>query len=713
MNLRLLKFILFLPLFIACQAGSEILPPDTGENGGASDFSCTLSAESLSYDHAYDYQPSPLTVSIGDETVVVDLSGAPWMEVEGDVTTISPNTEVTLNFVPAEPNYSSSPRTGVILLKGKYTGECVSVDVTQGASFQDAEESLLNGWRLNSSLAPSDEWKNSGEMTANKGDAKGVLTLVHSVNSPVQIIEDGNRGTFTGMRPGDAVLLRAPVRNLTGGTDVSAMICLGQKAVAEKCRWVAEYWDEDRWNEIRTFTTCYDAVDSKYDYNVATFICDFTLKDDIVNDYVKVRFRLEESQPGAVHFIAPSTWTGAALEVNSACPPIADYKKVLILGNSFTYYWGSPFVLKQIARSQGHRLDVRVHAEPGASLAEHDKLYSLSNEAVNEGGYDYVILQELSTSHAKFAANQADNKSVLSDANSLSTVIRNESLTCRLLIENTWAYPGEDGNYGGYGNYESFDANLQTGCSTIAKSLRAEVSPVCLAFASAREKQPEIQLLYTTNNDNHHPSRKGTYLKSCVNYLKIFGGEFTGTPYEGEVEDSEQAAALRALAVEAASYVPEEKPKERLTLTVDFTSWPFTPSAPDKNNKSMTKDAYVLTQDGVDYPFEIYAPATGYYYKGGDFLRFDESGGGYLKCPAVEGKALVEITVAITNTGDKKISVSSDGTDAGDILKTTNIVKQGSATCQLTGTMPGVSYYIYTKTKHTQISKVILIYESL
>ena len=38
MNLRLLKFILFLPLFVACQVGSEILPPDSGDNGKVSDF---------------------------------------------------------------------------------------------------------------------------------------------------------------------------------------------------------------------------------------------------------------------------------------------------------------------------------------------------------------------------------------------------------------------------------------------------------------------------------------------------------------------------------------------------------------------------------------------------------------------------------------------------------------------------------------------------
>ena len=181
MNLKLLKFILFLPLFIACQAGSEILPPDGDELGGASDFSLTLSEESLAFAHAYDYEPASLTVAVGDETVVVDMSGAPWMEVEGDVTVIAPNTEVTLNFVPREPNYSADVREGVIIFKGKYTKESVEVSVNQGGSYQDAQESL----------------------------AEVILTLEHSVNS--EVLENGDDGSFTGIRPGDAVLLRIPV----------------------------------------------------------------------------------------------------------------------------------------------------------------------------------------------------------------------------------------------------------------------------------------------------------------------------------------------------------------------------------------------------------------------------------------------------------------------------------------------------------------------
>lgn len=704
MNIRLLKSLIFLPFFIACQAGSEIIPPEGGEEG-TSDFYCNVSKTSFSFDHAYDYTPGELTVAIGEERVLVDISNAPWMEIEGDRTVIDPNSEVTFKIAPSEPNYSPSPRSGVIVLKGKYTEQSVEISVTQAGSYQDADESLANGWRLDSNLAPSDSWRNGKLMTANKGGLKGLLTLEHSINSPVQILEDDKRGTFTGIRPGDALLLRAPVKNLASGTDVSAMICIGHKTVGEKSKWVAEYWDEEMWNEIRTFTTCNDTLD----FNFSTFICDFTLKKDVVNDYVKVRFRLVSGQEGAVNFIAASPWTGAALEVNSGCPAIKDTKKILILGNSFTHYWGSPFVLKQLARSQGHKLDMRVHTEPGVSLKEHSTDFTLSRDAINEGGYDFAILQEQSVTHAKYA--DKVNTTALSETNALANAIKAESQTCWIVLENTWAY-SED-NYKGYGSYDVFYDKLVAGCTEIAQSVRLEVSPIATAFKRVTDTYPDINCLYT---DGHHASRNGAYLKSCVNYLRLYGGEFNDNPYLGETTSSEFAQTLRTVAYNVVNDVPEVTPKETVTITLDFATWPLSPSGPAKESKSQTKDTYTYTDNDVTYQFEIYAPKDGY-YDAGTSLRFENQSGGYIKLPAIEDKTLVELTVAITNTSNKSVHLFSSEPDMsttdinGDILSNKAITKQSSATFKLTGTAPGQSYYLYSKTKHTQIGKIVMTYE--
>ena len=116
---------------------------------------------------------------------------------------------------------------------------------------------------------------------------------------------------------------------------------------------------------------------------------------------MKLRFRLLTDAGRPVNFIPSDQWYGAAMLINAGAPAVKDSHKVLVLGNSFTYYWASAFTLKMIARSQGHRLDIRTHSEPSISLLNHARAYSLSKDIIKEGGYDVAILQEVSTTHAR------------------------------------------------------------------------------------------------------------------------------------------------------------------------------------------------------------------------------------------------------------------------------------------------------------------------
>jgi hypothetical protein len=118
----------------------------------------------------------------------------------------------------------------------------------------------------------------------------------------------------------------------------------------------------------------------------------------------------------------------------------------------------------------------------------------------------------------------------------------------------------------------------------------------------------------------------------------------------------------------------------------------------------------------VTYEFEIYSPTYGYYYDG-SALRFQDQTGGYIKLPAIEGKKLVELTVAVTNTAGKYIHLFSTEPDMnstglmGDILKEKMIPKQSSATFKLTGTTANTPYYLYSASKHIQIGKIVLKYK--
>jgi len=501
------------------------------------EFSCTVSARTISFSHAYDHVPYELTVKAGEDALELDMTGAPWLEIEGGVNSVPSRAERKLKLVPSEPNYGRTERNAVILLVGKKSGESVQVAVKQPGSFQDQEESLHNIWRLTSGVASSDSWLSNGVMTANLGDRKGIISLEASVNSNVEIMADKNNATFQGLRCGDALLMRTPVKDIQAGTDVTVMINISQKTTLAPKEWVAEYWDDDRWNEIRKFVTCNEDKDQ----NTATFIGDFVLTKPVVNDYVKVRFRmLSSDEKSVVNFINPSPWYGAALVVNKNAPAIRNSKKVLIFGNSFTYYWGSAFVLKQLARSQGYRLDIRTHTEGGISLLNHAKTYRLSKDIIKEGGYDVALLKEQSTRHSDYASGAYPY--ALSEAQQIAEQIKAASPSCRIILENTWSY--SKNSYMGYDSYAAFDAKLRKGCADIAGGIGADISPINQAFESARRDCSDLNLLHT---DKNHPSRYGTYLKSCVNYAVLFGADFNESPYIWELTEEEADKLMKTV----------------------------------------------------------------------------------------------------------------------------------------------------------------------
>lgn len=83
---------------------------------------------------------------------------------------------------------------------------------------------------------------------------------------------------------------------------------------------------------------------------------------------------------------------------------LKDVKKVAILGNSFTHYSASASFLKKLARSQGHELDIRVHAKGSQYFSNHLEL-ERSRDVWSETGYDFVIMQEQSTRYSDYTKN--------------------------------------------------------------------------------------------------------------------------------------------------------------------------------------------------------------------------------------------------------------------------------------------------------------------
>jgi hypothetical protein len=167
----------------------------------------------------------------------------------------------------------------------------------------------------------------------------------------------------------------------------------------------------------------------------------------------------------------------------------------------------------------------------------------MSQEMIAEGGYDYALLQDQSQTPGRLGQDRKANAKSLQDIIDLVAQIREKTPDCTPVLEWTWAYAKND--FGGFGSYEAFDKYNKKGTKIMVRSIDdAVMSPVGEAFRIVRSERPDINLLYT---DNHHQSYYGAYLKSCVNYLIIFGEPFGEAPADCAVEP-EIAAYLRSVA---------------------------------------------------------------------------------------------------------------------------------------------------------------------
>lgn len=197
-----------------------------------------------------------------------------------------------------------------------------------------------------------------------------------------------------------------------------------------------------------------------------------------------------------------------------------DTLSALFIGNSYTFYFDTYSIMQEIAASQGHCLKVKAAFVGGYSFARHlaDPKTLAAIEVFTP--YDIVFLQNRSQLNAQYARNPEQHALAMKDAKELVERVREYSPSARIFIEASWA---SDVNATQFDSKEDFDKWMWKGTCAMAEACKCEASPVGLAFGQARAKYPKVNLLY---KDHHHQSLAGAYLKACVNYLLVYGGDF-------------------------------------------------------------------------------------------------------------------------------------------------------------------------------------------
>ncbi|MBQ1683611.1 MAG: hypothetical protein II071_04970, partial [Bacteroidales bacterium] len=222
---------------------------------------------------------------------------------------------------------------------------------------------------------------------------------VPSDGSGLWLIDKKNEVTFQGLTGWSTITFSLPVQQeLPAGSYVQFCVCLENKGAKAPQDYIVEINEGDAW---RTEAGCtFETVDSKVKHP-STFLHIFKLQ-KAVSDTLFVRCRvnsplttggerLQRTEPENEVALKCRGYVGARLTSLGNTEP-AEEKNLLLIGNSFTYYFGEPVILQEIAFSQGLRLNITASLKGGQSFRQHCGL-RMTSLSIKKSVYDYAIIQ--------------------------------------------------------------------------------------------------------------------------------------------------------------------------------------------------------------------------------------------------------------------------------------------------------------------------------
>ena len=224
-------------------------------------------------------------------------------------------------------------------------------------------------------------------------------------------------------------------------------------------------------------------------------------------------------------------------------------KRVLFLGNSYTYANDMPQLLADLANSTGKTLIFDIHAPGGYYLAQH-LTNSTSLAKIASGNWDHVVLQDQSMA----LAYPSTYLNFIPYTVKLDSVIKAHNPCVQTVFYSTWGRkPGD-----AYvctppecpvdtvitRTYYQMDSTITSHYKVFADSVKASMTPVGAAWRYIRQNHPSIELFQP---DDSHPSLAGSYAAACCFYATIFRSDPTLTTFNSGLSASDAAAIKDAV----------------------------------------------------------------------------------------------------------------------------------------------------------------------
>jgi len=204
-------------------------------------------------------------------------------------------------------------------------------------------------------------------------------------------------------------------------------------------------------------------------------------------------------------------------------------KRVLFLGNSYTYVNNLPQLVSELASSTGKTLIFDMNAPGGYYLGQH-LTNPTSLAKIAGGNWDHVVLQDQSMA----LAYPSTYRSFISYSVKLDSIIKVHNPCAQTMFYSTWGRkPGDT-----YlctqpecavdtwisRTYYEMDSTITAHYKVFADSVKASMTPVGAAWRYIRQNYPSIELF---QSDESHPSLAGSYAAACCFYTTLFRSDPT------------------------------------------------------------------------------------------------------------------------------------------------------------------------------------------
>ena len=206
--------------------------------------------------------------------------------------------------------------------------------------------------------------------------------------------------------------------------------------------------------------------------------------------------------------------------------------RVLMIGNSLTYYNDLPGLLQQFSASEAAPIYIEKITTPLASLKFHWDM-GVAPTRIREGHWDYVVLQEFSRMPV------TDREESERYFGLFNEEVRKSG--ARTIIFENWIHRGLDRDY----------ATLLDAYHAIQNRTGGALAPIGAAWRQCENARPDIDLLI----DDRHPTDGGTYLAAAVLYDAIYHKKSGDLPMtlQGPRLPAEEKQTLRQFADQAAN----------------------------------------------------------------------------------------------------------------------------------------------------------------